>query len=437
MATSVRLVLPDYRYGGRLESTIIGFLFCEVVTAMFLVASEPCRHWFVVPPPDDWRDWLGYMATLNFLALLAYRGARNAILNRLPARGSVWKLRKRRFVALLGAALPITLLAQVYVYASFGGISGYMDTYMDTYMNHPEDFRGTGWELMISESFPILAMIAFAAWARRLDRRWSAFSIALVLTAFCAVQLLFGGLRGSRSNTVWALFWAAGIVHLWIRRIPKTAVFAGVAALMAFLYVYGFYKEQTDKNLSLDQRIALARKRGRTLEGEILGDLGRADVQAYVLYRIASPGSDYEYAHGRTYLGAAALLIPRAVWPDRPPTSVEFGTDMQHYMGAYEPGKVESSKVYGLAGEAMLNFGPWSVLAAFITLGLLTGWVGRLKDHLLPFDCRLLLTPFLVNLCFAYLVGDSDTTVFFLFKQGLLPAGLIAVCSSRRRLKWR
>jgi uncharacterized membrane protein len=487
MAASARLVLPYYR-SGQIESTIIGFLFCEAVASVFLVASEPCRHWFMVPlvlcgtaitgdavdwlrgrvdlfdpagilgflgvhffflapllhvfwnawtiaeanPPAEWRDWLGYMATLNFIGLLAYRSARNAVWRRRPRNGSVWTLRKRRFIAFLGVALAITLLAQVYVYASFGGISGYIDTYM----NHPEDFQGTGWQLMISESFPILAMIGFAVWARRRDRRWTGLSIVLVLAAFCAVQLLFGGLRGSRSNTVWALFWAAGIVHLWVRRIPKTAVFAGMALLLVFLYVYGFYKEQTDKNLSLDQRIAIAKKRGRTLQGEILGDLGRADVQAYVLYRIASPGSDYEFAYGRTYLGAAALLIPRTIWPERPPTSVEFGTNMQHYMGAYEPGKIESSKVYGLAGEAMLNFGPSSVTIAFVTLGLLTGWVRRMKDYLLPFDCRLLLTPLLVNLCFAYLAGDSDTTVFFLFKQGLLPAGLIALCSSRRRLKW-
>src|SRR6185369_9560264 len=110
--------------------------------------------------------------------------------------------------------------------------------------------------------------------------------------------------------------------------------------------------------------------------------------------------------------------------------------DVQNYMGAYAPGKMESSKVYGLAGEAMLNFGPWSVPVAFVTLGLLVGAVQRLKNGLLHSDCRLLLTPFLVNLCFAYLAGDSDTTVFFLFKQGLVPFCLIAYCSAKGRLKW-
>ena len=486
MADSIRFPFPVSR-GGQIDSTLMGFLACEGIAAIFLTASEPCRHWFIVPltlcgaaiagdaidwlrarvdlfdpagiigllgvhfffltpllhvywnewtiaektPPADWRDWLGYMATINFLGLLAYRTARNAMLRRYLAPAEVWRLRKRRLRWILGIALVITLLAQVYVYASFGGISGYIDTYM----NRPEDFQGTGWLLMISESFPILAMIGFAVLARRRNWHLGPVTILLVLTVFCAVQLLFGGLRGSRSNTVWALFWATGIIHLWLRRIPKTAVYIGLAGLLAFLYFYGFYKEQTDPNLDIDQRIAIAQKRGRTLHGEILGDLGRADVQAYLLYRMASPGSDYEYAHGQTYVGAAALLIPRAIWPDRPATSVEFGTNLQHYMGSYEPGKMESSKVYGLAGEAMLNFGPWSVPAAFITLGLLVGWVKRLKARLLFFDCRLLLTPFLVNLCFAYLAGDSDTTVFFIFKNGLLPIGVLTLCANRERAK--
>jgi hypothetical protein len=492
VADSIRFPVTISR-GGGVDSTIMGFLACEGIAAIFVTASEPCRHWFIVPlvlcstvisgdaidwlrarvdlfdpagiigllgiqfffltpllhvywnewtiaektPPADWRDWLGYMATINFLGLLAYRTARSAMLRRHPLLGSVWRLRKRRLLWLLGAALLVTLVAQVYEYASFGGISGYIDTYM----NRPEEFQGTGWLLMISESFPILAMIAFAIWARRRNWFLSPVAILLILALFCAVELLFGGLRGSRSNTVWAVFWATGIIHFWLHRIRKTAVYIGLAGLLAFLYFYGFYKEQTDPNLDMEQRIAVAQKRGRTLHGEILGDLGRADVQAYLLYRMASPGSDYEYARGKTYVGAAALLIPRSIWPDRPATSVEFGTDVQHYMGAYEPGKMESSKVYGLAGEAMLNFGPWSVPLAFITLGLLVGWVRRLKGGLLPFDCRLLLTPFLVNLCFAYLAGDSDTTVFFIFKNGLLPVGILALCAKKaharkRKGKW-
>ena len=37
------------------------------------------------------------------------------------------------------------------------------------------------------------------------------------------------------------------------------------------------------------------------------------DVQAYVLYRLVSPSGrtvNYQYAFGRTYLGAAALMVP-------------------------------------------------------------------------------------------------------------------------------
>ena len=54
--------------------------------------------------------------------------------------------------------------------------------------------------------------------------------------------MVFGGLRGSRSQTVWSLFWATGIIHLWIRPLSKRFIAAGVCFLVAFMYLYGFYK---------------------------------------------------------------------------------------------------------------------------------------------------------------------------------------------------
>ncbi len=35
------------------------------------------------------------------------------------------------------------------------------------------------------------------------------------------LKLLFGGLRGSRTITVFGLFWIAGAIHIWIRPVPR------------------------------------------------------------------------------------------------------------------------------------------------------------------------------------------------------------------------
>ena len=254
---------------------------------------------------------------------------------------------------------------QVWVYATHGGILGYVDAFTES-VGLPEAqtaFAGMGWIFTLSESFPILAMLAFAAMARRMriGRTWAV--ILAVLIGYFALKLLFGGLRGNRSNTVWGLFWAVGIIHLWVRPLSKRLIIAGLCGLVAFMYLYGFYKGLGRDAVTVYEAGALdevGQKIDRTFKGLVLGDLGRADVQAFLLYRLSRPDRDYSYAWGRTYLGTAALLIPRRIWPERPPTKVLEGTEAQTGVGSYNEETWVSSKVYGLAGETMLNFGPLS-----------------------------------------------------------------------------
>jgi hypothetical protein len=132
-------------------------------------------------------------------------------------------------------------------------------------------------------------------------------------------------------------------------------------------------------------------------------------------------GCDYRYAWGRTYLGSAALLIPRAFWPDRPPTKVKEGTEAQFGAGSWDEHKWSSSLVYGLAGETMLNFGPLAVPFAYLVLGAVVGRLQLFLSTLHHEDIRLLLYPFLVTLCFSFLQSDSDNLLFYLIKNGLVP----------------
>ncbi len=262
-----------------------------------------------------------------------------------------------------------------------------------------------------------------------------------VVLCYVALKLAFGGLRGSRSNTIWGVFWAIGVIHFWVRPIPKKLILAGVVLMVTFMYLYGFYKalgvEALDAFRGGVSVTALAAETGRTLEATILGDLARSDVQAFLLFRLLSPPDEYQFAKGRTYLGAATLLIPRSIWPDRPPGKVKEGTEAQYGPGAYLPERFQSSRVYGLAGEAMLNFGPFSVPLAFGVLGLLVGRARHMLATVHTDDARLLLYPLLVNLCFVLLVSDSDNVVFFLVKNGAIPVLLVYLSSSFRTVPAR
>jgi hypothetical protein len=405
----------------------------------FFLAPLLHVHWdywmrYVIPPPE-WRGWLGGMAFLNLLGLLVYRAFRGeSIGNALKQpKKMVWRLDRQRFFIIISGALLVTGLLQIWVYARFGGILGYMQAATD--LENPDAMRGMGWIFMISESFPILALMAFAVYGKRkkLGKSWA--MLALVLLVYFILKMLFGGLRGSRSNTIWGLFWAVGIIHFWFRPISRKFILVGCIFMVVFMYFYGFFKDSGVEGLkALDSaraRAELTEQTGRGFDGTLLGDLGRSDVQAFVLYRLLRPESDYEYAWGRTYVGALALFIPGAFWPERPPTKVKEGTEALYGMGSYMPGKWVTSRVFGLAGETMLNFGPAPVPFAFLILGFGVRRVRRLMLTLDPADVRLLLLPFLINACFLILIADLENILFDTVKNFAVPFVVLALSSTR------
>jgi hypothetical protein len=467
-----------------LTSLAISFLLCTSTVCGFLIACERAAHWFLVPvllcgvligidavdwfrgrldifdpagiigllgvhffflapllhvtwdswmryinPPPDWRDWLGGMAVVNTAGLVLYQCARRraAVWGQHTMKEAFWQLNRKRLLWAAGCALMLSGALQIWVYVQQGGIIGYIETFTQT-LHDPESssaFKDMGWIFMISESFPILGMVYFAVSVGRLRTARTWLVIGLIMFGFFALQMLFGGLRGSRSNTIWALFWAAGIIHFWVRPLNRTLVFAGICFLVAFMYFYGFYKGLGKDAWTVFEAGAIPAeasiKTGRTLDGMLLGDLGRSDVQAFLLYRLSIPDRDYQYAWGRTYLASATLLIPRALWPARPPGKVKAGTEAQYGVGSYDEHKWVSSVTYGLPGEAMLNFGPLAVPFAYLIFGVIVGRLQHFFSKLRRWDTRLLLYPLLVNSCFSMLQGDSDNFLFNTIKGGLVP----------------
>jgi hypothetical protein len=382
---------------------------------------------YIVPPPD-WRDWLGGMAIVNAVGLVFYRCAkrRAALWGKRTGKETVWRLNRKPLLWGGGCGLMLSATLQIWIYAQHGGITGYIDTFTRALQEDSSTaFQGMGWIFMLSESFPIVGMVYFAVYAGRSRTAKTWLVISLALLAFFVLQMLFGGLRGSRSNTIWALFWAAGIIHFWIRPLNRTFVFVGICFLVFFMYLYGFYKDLGGYAWTAFEAGTIPAeanlKTRRTLDGLILRDLGRADVQAFLLYRLLRPDVDYQYVLGGTYLASATLLIPRAIWHDRPSGKVKAGTEAQYGVGSYDENKWRSSLVYGLAGETMLNFGPIAVPFAYLIFGVVVGRLQRFFLKLHHRDTRLLLYPFLVSLCFSFLQSDSDNLLFNFIKDGFVP----------------
>ena len=386
-----------------------------------------------VEPPRDWRDWLGWMAIINAIGLVLYRFARIRVFSR-AGRGAVrktWHMHRTRLLLAGGCALLLGATLQLWVYMELGGIMGYAEAFTQGIGKGQSEssFTGMGWIFTVSESVPIIALICLVALLKRSRRSRTWLAVVLILLAFLGLKLLFGGLRGSRASTIWALFWAAGLIHFWIRPLTRKFVFLGVGFLLIFMYLYGFYKGMgTDAWRAFKEGAAtseLTDKTGRTFSGMLLNDLARSDLHAFLLHRMMMPDADYKYAWGRTYFGSVALLVPRSLWPGRPVTKEKEGTQAQYGMQSYEPDRLVSSRVYGLAGETMLNFGPFAVPLAYLIFGIVVGRLQRFLKRIPPDDMRLMLFPLLVNLCFSVLVSDSDNLLFNSIKDGLLPAIIV------------
>jgi hypothetical protein len=474
------------------DSMIVSVLLCIAILVCFIQTSDQVLHWFIIPVtlcgiligidavdwllgrlnifdpvgvlgmlglhffflspllhvtwnlwyidashPPDWRPWLGYLAILNFLGLLVYRAVRSWVFwsSIKPANPTIWQFNPKRFPLILFASLVLAGVIQLLVYSKYGGVIGYITAATDL-EGRAESFSGMGLVFLFSESFPILSMIGFAAYARHRKHLRTWHVLIIILAVFLVLQLFFGGLRGSRSNTIWALFWALGIIHFWLRTVNKKLILFGLVFLVFFMYIYGFFKGAGLEGVKTalegqEARAALSAETGRSWEGLVLADLARSDLQAFLLYRLMRQGSDYEYAWGRTYFSAALSPIPKAILPGKPVNKSKEGTDAQYGMGSYEPGLFVSSKVYGLAGEAMLNFSPLAVPVAFVCLGIVVGSVRACLFRWHPSDTRFLLFPMFVTLCFIVLVGDADNVLFSLVKDGSFPCIVVFLSSSK------
>jgi len=420
------------------------------------------QYWMgYIEPPADWRTWLEAMGWLNVAGLVIYRvtlllltsnvrqvamSSRSGEPSRIvtstmnevhaaqlaaPTNQFRWQLNARWFVTAMGVALAATALLQMVVYARFGGIGGYVEAYTES----ADNFTGYGLLFMFSEAFPILAAIAAAYWASRDNQRRTWLVVLSILVGFILLKLIFGGLRGSRGHFIYGLFWAVGIVHLVVRPLPKRLFAAGGLFLVLFMYGYGFYKSfGADAVQALDgsaARAELLESSTRTLDAVVLGDLARSDVQAFELYRLThDPLSTYELTWGETYLGAVSVLIPRSILADRWPTKIKAGTDLLFGEGVYESDMI-GTNAYGLAGEAMLNFGPLGALLSFVMLALVVVVVQRWSRAIARGDSRQYIAPFVVSLVFMVLIWDSDVVVFYTIKEGLLPALVLLVGSQR------
>jgi hypothetical protein len=377
-------------------------------------------------PQDPW-EWFGRLAIVNVVSLTCFELAYRHTVASAPVLRPLLHVRRSRLALALAMGGVVAVAAQAVLLHHFGGPSGLIDAYE----TRGEEFAGMGVFLMLAWPFPLITLLEILILlSRRPTARPGGHVIAGLLATFAVVHLAWAGLHGSRLSMLGGIFLAAGFCHFLIRRFRIRSVLIGVAAALIFSFVYSFYKgagrEGVAIALSGAGGLAQAEQQtGRDVGWLMLGDLARADVQMEVLWTMYDANPDYELKLGGTYVGAA-IFIPRTLWPTRPRGAQEAYSELQDGRTAFSDGEIPNSRVFGLSGETLLNFGWTGVPIAHVVFGILIGFVRRGIDSLRPGDARHLFAPLAVLLVTALYLLDLSQ-VMFMFLQD---CALLTTCTA-------
>jgi hypothetical protein len=387
---------------------LLGTYFFYISPLLYVVLDYWAKY---VRGPDDWRAALGHMAILNVLGLLMYR---LILVPRVRTFVTLPATDKTRLRSIAIAIAVVGALALAGLVVSMGGPASYLQTMADG----RNQLKGVGFAMLWAGALPMAGLVLVLTRHRAALRRRPALLVPL-LVAYLVTELIVGGLDGSRSHTVWCLIIGIGLCHLLVKPVRRSTIAVLAVFGLAFLYFYGFYKaagteafEAIDRGVSLSQ---LSTQTGRNLQSVLLGDLGRADIQALVLYRQQEGAAPL--AHGLTYVGDLTFMVPDSLGLGRIPSKVEAGTDMLHGEGAYAPTfDFKSSYVYGLAGEALLNFGPAGAVLAFVPFGVVVRGVASLHRTSVSSPESIgaaIATPSLTLAAVLTLTSDLDNLAWF------------------------
>ncbi len=375
-------------------------------------------------------SWLNLVGLLIYAKVISYTSNRKGSYHSIPYN-SIDDLKLERVLYIGCIFLVLSSVMQYYVYAKFGGISGYI---LAKEIDGVDAFKGMGLMVLVSESFPIIFATIIVVLFRKKGVK-SNHIIYCSIFIFLIVKIIFGGLAGSRSNIIWGLFWFAGMIHIFVKPFSKKQLTLALIFLMAFMAIYGVYKKHRS---SFSEAITSSGISDNNYYNStnpfvaiLLTDFSRADIQSYEIFS-QSVGAYSNLRLGETYLNSINRIIPIGRDYFSFDSKTQAGTEIIfHSEGDY------STRLYGLVGEFMLNFPYHLYPIVFFPFALLVIYIDNFRKRKKDDDTTLLIYPFFVNLCIILLIADSDNVLYFILKNGFIPIIFILIISKlsfKRRL---
>lgn len=257
------------------------------------------------------------------------------------------------------------------------------------------------------------------------------FQMGLILIIQVMLILVLSSSRGSRVAIISQLLFCAQIYSYYLikfrfKHYVMAAVFLSVLIPTYAHYKYGGIESLNDFFSGKGSSEVVQKYNDPYLF--IVGDLGRADIQAPIISRYIAGTFTPNYK-GETYLAAASLLLPQAMRPDWLRTKVQIGAEVQFEQGGLMAeyrgvrmldGQIYSSRIYGLLGESLINFGWIGPPLVF----LLFGYISRLAlVRATTFQSwqRLLTAPYFAVLPIYFLFYDFDNVIVQTVTVWLMP----------------
>lgn len=405
------------------------------IAPLLHVIAETYPQYIVLP--RDMPLALSNVAMLNLVAALLYFlalrvGASSTHVESMSreANDAPRSLRAISHAALVLGLLSLGVFLLTVLQA--GGPAGWLSTQF----NYREDLASSGVLLSLSEPFPTLFMISALAKLKvsKLSQPKLGIAIAVLFVLVVGTTFVTSGLRGSRANLVWPLLSMLVLVHVAFFSLKKRWIVAIALTAIAFAGVYDVYKKTGTGGVSdLRQGTFATSAEYEDLEfgplSLVLGDFSRTGVQAVILDR--SVVDDYSWGWGSTYLGGVLQFVPGVDAADIVPTKSVVATNVLYGEGAADVRDSLTTRIYGLQGEALLNFGPVGFVLVLLPFAALLR-VADARFHAAQVRQRfggIIIASFLTPALMLLFVSDLDNVVRYVTSKAMLPILVVPVAA--------
>ncbi len=422
----------------------LGYNFFFLSSVVYVYADHFDAYFGVLN--EDWPHWFGVMGIINILGILLYLLMQRVGLRGVPRSANIYRHTPLGVNPVLISLALLSIVSWLIYYISVGGyktIAYQRDLFMVGSTRRV--FRFYGPLMVFGESAPLLLFIGLTV----MRRGWQTYSrkrntVAWVIIVLLMVfQVLLSGLLGSRGRIFWALFAMVGIVHYFWRPIKLRHVILSLIPVFLLSYGLSFYKDFGSELFDVFRGVPLehfTHRTDRTGSSIVIGDLSRSLIQAHVARKVLTRRKgEYDLRLGKTYIFALTGPIPGWIHRGHKPWYWSKGaaaTEMVYGKGTYYPGLRNRPMVhqFGLAGEALMNFGLVGPFISFTIWGFLVGRLRRFLSYLRPGDMRLMTAMLLTNMVFVALSGDMDIILYVFIWAAMFPLLVIRIVSRREHV---